>query len=131
MTQRRIQMSRQRPWRADNPDALIVARPGVWGNPDRVERAGKTTLHVTDESWLCATFHSRTGAVARADAVARLRRRIINNSHPWGIDRTRSELAGHDLACWCPLDQPCHADLLLEIANTEPCAQHPRSQKGS
>ncbi|MCR1785331.1 DUF4326 domain-containing protein [Nocardioides carbamazepini] len=27
------------------------------------------------------------------------------------------ELAGKDLACWCPLDQPCHADVLLEIAN--------------
>ncbi|MBM4480356.1 DUF4326 domain-containing protein [Rhodococcus hoagii] len=29
----------------------------------------------------------------------------------------RAELAGRDLACWCPLDQPCHADVLLEIAN--------------
>lgn len=29
----------------------------------------------------------------------------------------RTELAGRDLACWCPLDQPCHADVLLEIAN--------------
>jgi hypothetical protein len=27
------------------------------------------------------------------------------------------ELTGHDLACWCPLDQPCHADVLLELAN--------------
>ena len=27
------------------------------------------------------------------------------------------ELRGHDLACWCPLGQPCHADVLLEIAN--------------
>jgi len=26
-------------------------------------------------------------------------------------------LRGHDLACWCPLDQPCHADRLLEVAN--------------
>jgi len=26
-------------------------------------------------------------------------------------------LRGHDLACWCPLDQPCHADILLELAN--------------
>lgn len=26
-------------------------------------------------------------------------------------------LRGHDLACWCPLDQPCHADVLLELAN--------------
>jgi hypothetical protein len=27
------------------------------------------------------------------------------------------ELRGKDLACWCPLDKPCHADVLLEIAN--------------
>jgi hypothetical protein len=31
----------------------------------------------------------------------------------------REKLAGHNLACWCPLDQPCHADVLLEIANGE------------
>jgi hypothetical protein len=28
-----------------------------------------------------------------------------------------AELRGRDLACWCPLDGPCHADVLLEIAN--------------
>ena len=28
-----------------------------------------------------------------------------------------TELRGKDLACWCPLDQPCHADVLLELAN--------------
>jgi hypothetical protein len=27
------------------------------------------------------------------------------------------ELRGHDLACYCPLDEPCHADVLLAIAN--------------
>lgn len=30
----------------------------------------------------------------------------------------KQELRGKDLACWCPLDQPCHADVLLEIANS-------------
>jgi len=29
----------------------------------------------------------------------------------------RRELAGRDLACWCPLDGPCHADVLLAVAN--------------
>ena len=29
----------------------------------------------------------------------------------------RESLKGKNLACWCPLDQPCHADILLEIAN--------------
>ena len=28
-----------------------------------------------------------------------------------------ADIRGHDLACWCPLDQPCHADVLLELAN--------------
>ena len=28
-----------------------------------------------------------------------------------------STLRGMDLVCWCPLDQPCHADVLLQIAN--------------
>ena len=27
------------------------------------------------------------------------------------------ELKGKNLACWCRLDQPCHADILLKIAN--------------
>ena len=26
-------------------------------------------------------------------------------------------LRGHDLACWCRLDEPCHGDVLLEMAN--------------
>jgi hypothetical protein len=34
------------------------------------------------------------------------------------VDDIRGDLAGKDLACWCPLDKPCHADVLLELANT-------------
>lgn len=33
------------------------------------------------------------------------------------VDDIRRELRGRNLACWCPLDRPCHADALLEIAN--------------
>jgi hypothetical protein len=29
----------------------------------------------------------------------------------------RIALAGRDLVCWCPPSAPCHADVLLEIAN--------------
>lgn len=32
------------------------------------------------------------------------------------VGEIRERLAGRDLACWCPLDQPCHADVLLSIA---------------
>jgi hypothetical protein len=32
-------------------------------------------------------------------------------------EQARGELRGKDLACWCALDEPCHGDVLLEIAN--------------
>ena len=41
----------------------------------------------------------------------------------------RNELAGLDLACWCPLDQPCHADILLDIANTDHIAPTERKNR--
>ena len=39
--------------------------------------------------------------------------------------RVREELRGKDLACWCPLDAPCHADVLLELANADPAVVTP------
>ena len=33
-----------------------------------------------------------------------------------GVDRL-PELRGKNLACWCKPGSPCHADVLLEIAN--------------
>lgn len=110
---KRIQMSRQKPWRAENPDAVIVARPSKWGNPYKVgEPTGwygpddKPIL--TDHTFAMILFKS----LANADDLwwdegeQYLTREVI-----------RRELGGRDLACWCPLDRDCHADALLQIAN--------------
>lgn len=100
---KRIQMSRQRPWRADNPDAVIVARPSKWGNPFKVGE----TLKVTSGGNPLGTMVATDPAM-----VVFFFRRYVEH---FEIDV--SELHGKDLACWCPLDQPCHADVLLELAN--------------
>jgi len=55
-----------------------------------------------------------TRALAAADAVDRFRRLL--SADP-GARAIAQELRSKNLACWCPLDQPCHADVLLEIAN--------------
>lgn len=52
--------------------------------------------HVSGIAALAASFHEGPNATALPDLAP---------------------LVGHDLACWCPLDQPCHADVLLELAN--------------
>jgi hypothetical protein len=41
-------------------------------------------------------------------------------THPYQaklLDLMRRELRGWNLACSCPLDMPCHADVLLELVN--------------
>lgn len=98
---RRIQMRRDRPWRADHPDAVIVARPHRWANPYRIGDPDP---------------HSDCPKMTPEIAVYNFRRHHLNAESRRLI---REELAGRDLACWCPLDQPCHADVLLEIANGE------------
>ncbi len=52
----------------------------------------------------------RTGN--RANDVARYRQWIMPRA-----EEVRNELRGLDLVCWCRPDEPCHADVLLEIAN--------------
>lgn len=126
---KRIQMSRQHPWRADNPDAVIVARPSKWGNPWRVERVdcfmgglcwGTTAPNDLGDR-VTHHEHRDTQLDATDAAVTAFRHAILWPVSPQprvpDLDDIRRDLAGRDLACWCPLDQPCHADVLLELAN--------------
>lgn len=106
----RIQLSRAKGWRKPE-NTIVVARPSIFGNPWRVDM------------WSGDLAKRRQHAVN----VFRdnLERALAGDLHTgWQIDRIARELprlAGHDLACWCPLDgHPCHADVLLELANREP-----------
>lgn len=123
---KRVQMTRNKPWRADNPDAVIVARPTKWGNPWRV-------VAVRD-NWFPWGEAADVIHEERGSSIGRfsLTTRIPNTGAPyWAchayrrdlteelIAAARRELAGRDLACWCRLDQPCHADILLALAAGE------------
>jgi len=108
----RVQLSRARGWRMPE-NTVSVARPTKWGNPYRVT----------------GTPGGAAAAVAMyRDFIGRISRSTIDPkmAHDgFGVwDRNilatiRAELSGKNLACWCPLDQPCHADVLLELANQE------------
>jgi len=137
---KRIQMTRQKPWRDDNPDAIVVDRRSKWGNWYKVVRIGslyqlqKYRDALPDpKAWVVIQVDKRghrtgsqwAGFTDKADAT-----RFAVEMHARSLRATRldldglhhhkfylGELRGHDLACWCPLDQPCHADVLLELAN--------------
>jgi hypothetical protein len=105
---KRIQITRQKPWRADNPDAVIVDRRTKWGNPYRI--GASVTLGFAEIE-----------RVMDAGTAVRLYRRWLTDPHPVvsaAVQRNDlHELRGRDLACWCDLASPCHADVLLELAN--------------
>lgn len=124
---RRIRLSRQRGWRKPE-GAVVVARPTRWGNPFRMVRTdcsiGGMCWTVTDgtltHDCLDTERHAREVAVELYD----LHTGPMGN-HELDLDEVCAALAGHDLACWCPLvdsegnRMPCHADVLLAIANQE------------
>ena len=83
-----------------------VDRTTAWGNPFKIGE--NKILRGEDDSRVICFPHDATEAVE-------LFRWFIGQGDR--EDSVRSELAGKNLACWCPLDQPCHADVLLEIAN--------------
>ncbi|MBA2308407.1 MAG: DUF4326 domain-containing protein [Pseudonocardiales bacterium] len=89
---RRIQRRRSAGWRTP-PGAVYVGRPSKWGNRYRIGIDVRDAAHAVElyERWV-----DREG---------------LHNV-------IRAELAGRDLVCWCPPDSPCHADVLLRIANS-------------
>lgn len=120
----RIQLRRTKGWRKP-PGAIVVARPTKWGNPAVVGQPITFWHRVTDlVSGRIDSERTTIRVTSRTHAVAIFRALLTDpwaHMDAWGLPTGwQDQLRGHDLACWCPLDQPCHADVLLEIANQEP-----------
>ena len=107
MRPQRVQLSRKKGWRMP-PDTISVARPGRWGNPFSVlpEFAPGTQV-------------GRYVAMPSVEqAVAAYRRWLRDDPAGQRVaQEAKSALRGHNLACWCRLDGPCHAQVLLELVN--------------
>jgi len=76
-------------------DAVYVGRPSKWGNPFKIGKDGTREEVITKfKAYLMG---------------------LINDGVQLDLEH---DLRGKDLTCWCaPL--PCHADVLLELANKE------------
>ena len=85
----RVQRKRTKGWRMP-PNTVYVGRPTMWGNPERNGPPGYQVKRY---------------------------RRFLEIVADNGLVYPFEELRGKNLCCWCPLDQPCHADVLLELAN--------------
>lgn len=76
--------------------AIYVGRPTIWGNPYTVRNR----------------THKRAVELYEEVVIGQLKRE-------GKLEEFLKPLRGHDLSCFCPLEQPCHADVLLRLANKE------------
>ena len=90
----RVQLSRKKGFKLP-PNTVVVSRPGKWGNAYRIgeDVPGLDGVKMDAE-----------------DAVAFFKFFQLPKMDV-------SELRGKNLACWCKLESPCHADALIEVAN--------------
>lgn len=133
----RIQRSRQH--KQVSPNGLPIAYVGRgtrWGNPFRLVKYsdGKWAIK-TDGSDRCnellikhchAVYDTRDEAAI--DAIKCYNFWLLPYTHKEGslmdfyqsmanVDAAILSLKGKNLSCWCRLDEKCHADLLIELAN--------------
>ena len=124
---RRVQRRRTRGWRTPTcscgcgQPARYVGRPSRWGSPYEIVRRPGGVWQVWDGlvcSWRTPVCQAPTRAQAQEQAVRHYTRWLSHQ--PALLEDARTHLAGHDLACWCPLGTPCHADVLLTVLNRGP-----------
>lgn len=107
----RIQLRRTKGWR--KPDnAVIVARPSRWGNPFPV-----AFPFTPDDTVRMYRDWIETGEAWWTDSDGARHRFRGGGARRPTPDEIRNVLRGRDLACWCPAESPCHADVLLDLAN--------------
>jgi hypothetical protein len=120
----RIQRKRVKGWRMPE-NTISVCRPGIWGNPFKVGVWGTAQECIEAyRRWMNAEIFSEDlGWLESLYTDPRFDRTYSPN---WGYilmnSRKYEELRGKNLACFCKPGDPCHADVLLELANKQEAA---------
>jgi hypothetical protein len=90
------------------PDGICCDCSSRWGNPFDWKKLARA--------------YALTPERARHMAVAMFEQALMAGELSFSVDDVRDELSDHPLGCYCPLGGPCHADVLLRVANC-PCVQ--------
>lgn len=117
----RIQLSRKKGWRMP-PNTVKADRSTPFGNPFNVSKGwiigGEFKVQTTRYFVGDTCRHFATKDEAMADSVTCFRAYVTSKGQYKLRDLIKAGLRGKNVACWCKPGDPCHADVLLEIANS-------------
>jgi hypothetical protein len=124
----RVQRKRTKGWKMPE-NTVYVGRGTKWGNPFKIVPV-KHGWHVVAEE------DGKEHVILKTDDYTKAVNLSLESYQYWLMPYTNKdgdidkfflstaqyesivlELKGKNLACWCPLDKPCHADILLRLAN--------------
>lgn len=108
---KRVQRKRTKGWTMPE-NTVYVGRPSKWGNPfgyTTVAREGEQLTRAGKAYSVSLGWKNRVIEMYREELLGR---QMVN---PQAFNEWLEPLRGKDIACWCPLDQLCHADVLLEL----------------
>lgn len=129
MTPQRIQLRRTKGWRMPE-NTVKVDRTTRWGNPFRdsennLEGASIELANgmrqIVDDWWTPATtvrLFEQWMVGLRLQDPSFLEPRVLLSRRQLRPVPDLTPLRGKHLACWCKPDAPCHADVLLRLANS-------------
>ena len=109
----RIQLRRAKGWKMPANTAK-VDRTTKWGNPCVVGKHGTKAECV---QWHSLALRGMTVMGMKNPDGTRLSDSLTEYAAM--VKRDIHELRGKNLACWCKPGEPCHADVLLSLANTQ------------
>lgn len=116
---KRIQRKRTKGWRMPE-GAVYVGRPTLFGNPFPVDIYGQEKAVDLFRRWLSGPMSmEELSHLSRCDRWSSPPSVSLVSVRRWLLDDI-PKLRGRDLACFCAADKPCHADVLIELANKEP-----------
>jgi hypothetical protein len=117
---KRIQRKRTKGYKQP-PNTKYVGRPTVYGNPFRVKGYFIEYWNINKKNW--QVFEKLGGAIAKDEDVVRLYNDWLHGRFDHlGVFakpptfREIDNLEKHDyISCFCPLDKPCHTDVLIKL----------------
>ena len=96
----RLQRKRTKGFKMESPNGLeivYVGRPSRWGNQFAIR------------------IYGLDGSIRRFKSAAL----VMKHAYPEAFEEWIAPLRGKNLCCWCAIGSPCHADVLLELANKD------------
>lgn len=115
MKPKRIQRKRTKDWRKPE-NAVIVDRTSRYGNPYKIGQNCNSVLELALMGFKGDALTNGVRINTNADAVD-MYKRMLNTFTTKRQREFFAPLRGKDLVCFCKLDDPCHADVLLKLAN--------------